>query len=479
MDANSRQLIDAQFDRAVEIVQGFPKTGPIQTGYEDKLNMYSLYKQATVGNVQGQRPNVWDMLGRAKWDAWAKHKDLDPYEAKWLYVEALLKVLRKYSDKTVARDLVRELEAYAGDPTNLVMSECATGVTSPGSDSSGSSEAGPSGQMASASLRQAQYAQAQALQAQQRGPGPDPLESETDESTTDEEDEELDRVPHSLVPPHAAGQLNRPQSSLSSRPYRTPMASTLLMSPPPQALVPTSQPHPGFQTQSAFAESSTSIPSSAFPPTTSLSYPEQLARSPEFPPSAQGYPSRAGYRPPSTTGTRQYPLQAGPPRPASLPLLERAVESVQAHLAAITERLETLEGVVHHSTASLTSIGRGSPYAYGHAGGRPDAPPLQWDLDDMGMWSIVLRPLARALRLFRQLAVFLASGDAHGGRTPTFVVIRRLFLDISFVLCVLAVATTGWRRTGVRRREVSVALNVLWRAIVGQQAPRHMAERGV
>lgn len=25
-------------------------------------------------------------------DAWAKHKDLDLYEAKWLYVDALLKV---------------------------------------------------------------------------------------------------------------------------------------------------------------------------------------------------------------------------------------------------------------------------------------------------------------------------------------------------------------------------------------------------
>ena len=25
-------------------------------------------------------------------DAWAKHKDLDPYEAKWLYVDAMLKV---------------------------------------------------------------------------------------------------------------------------------------------------------------------------------------------------------------------------------------------------------------------------------------------------------------------------------------------------------------------------------------------------
>ena len=31
-------------------------------------------------------------------------------------------VLRKYSDKTAARDLVRELESYGGDPANLVHS---------------------------------------------------------------------------------------------------------------------------------------------------------------------------------------------------------------------------------------------------------------------------------------------------------------------------------------------------------------------
>jgi len=77
------------------------------------------------------------MLGRAKWyalwfyafrvltlplrrDGWAKHKDLDSYEARWLFVDALLKILRKYSEKTVARDLVRELESYGGDPANLV-----------------------------------------------------------------------------------------------------------------------------------------------------------------------------------------------------------------------------------------------------------------------------------------------------------------------------------------------------------------------
>jgi len=32
--------VHSQFRRAVEIVQGLPKQGPIQTGYEEKLAMY-------------------------------------------------------------------------------------------------------------------------------------------------------------------------------------------------------------------------------------------------------------------------------------------------------------------------------------------------------------------------------------------------------------------------------------------------------
>ena len=44
MDTDSRTLIDQQFDRAVEIVQNLPSTGPIQTGYEDKLRMYGYVR---------------------------------------------------------------------------------------------------------------------------------------------------------------------------------------------------------------------------------------------------------------------------------------------------------------------------------------------------------------------------------------------------------------------------------------------------
>lgn len=34
----------------------------------------------------------------------------------------LSQVLRKYSDKTIAKNLVEELESYGGDPSNLVLS---------------------------------------------------------------------------------------------------------------------------------------------------------------------------------------------------------------------------------------------------------------------------------------------------------------------------------------------------------------------
>jgi acyl-CoA-binding protein len=38
------------------------------------LKIYSLYKQASAGDVEGKRPGFTDMVGRAKFDAWAALK---------------------------------------------------------------------------------------------------------------------------------------------------------------------------------------------------------------------------------------------------------------------------------------------------------------------------------------------------------------------------------------------------------------------
>ncbi|KAJ7688436.1 hypothetical protein B0H17DRAFT_1068717 [Mycena rosella] len=454
---SSQDLIDAQFDRAVEIVQGLPQTGPIQTGYDEKLTMYSLYKQATVGNVTGPRPGLWDMLGRAKWDAWSKHKDLDPYEAKWLYVGALMKVLRKYSDRTVSADLIQELESYGGDPSNIVTSRTLSGSRQSDSSGSSSSEEGAS-----------HYVPAQ----EQARPHAEP------ETSEDDTEDEADRLVPAIHEP-SDPQINRPPSSVSSNRYRTPMAGSLATSPPPVLhRVPETQPMPGFETPSAFGEPSTS--SSFFPPSSyaglgqfSQSSRAELTSPPNVYPA---YPQNRGQVQPIPG--RQYGV---PSRPVSRPTIEHAIENVQAHLAALSERIESLEslsGRLSRSRISVSPRVAGSP-SWGPGRGSPahgrDA--HEWDLDDLGMWSLVVNPVARGIEALREAATFFARDE---NRSPTLIIVRRLCLDVSFLLCVLAVIRTLWRKSGVRRREVNAALVVLWRAILGtKKAPRTMVDRGV
>ncbi len=51
------------------------------------LKLYALYKQATVGNVEGTRPGVSDMVGRAKWDAWNELQGLAAEAAMQQYID--------------------------------------------------------------------------------------------------------------------------------------------------------------------------------------------------------------------------------------------------------------------------------------------------------------------------------------------------------------------------------------------------------
>ena len=50
------------------------------------LKLYALYKQATVGDVECKRPGFTDMVGRAKYDAWAAIKGTAGDEAMNQYI---------------------------------------------------------------------------------------------------------------------------------------------------------------------------------------------------------------------------------------------------------------------------------------------------------------------------------------------------------------------------------------------------------
>jgi acyl-CoA-binding protein len=74
--------IRKRFDAAVSAVKSLsnePSTGEL-------LELYALYKQATVGDVSGPRPGAFDVRARAKHDAWAKAKGLKTEDAMARYV---------------------------------------------------------------------------------------------------------------------------------------------------------------------------------------------------------------------------------------------------------------------------------------------------------------------------------------------------------------------------------------------------------
>ena len=57
------------------------------------LTLYALYKQIKLGDAQGGRPDFFEMVDRAKWDAWnaIKGKDNDTAMQDYINLIASLK----------------------------------------------------------------------------------------------------------------------------------------------------------------------------------------------------------------------------------------------------------------------------------------------------------------------------------------------------------------------------------------------------
>ena len=53
------------------------------------LKIYALYKQATAGDNSEKRPSFYDVVGRAKWDAWEKLKGTGLDAAKQQYIDLI------------------------------------------------------------------------------------------------------------------------------------------------------------------------------------------------------------------------------------------------------------------------------------------------------------------------------------------------------------------------------------------------------
>ena len=74
--------IDEQFQAAVAASTELPA----KPDQDTMLKLYSLYKQATEGDVEGKRPGFTNPVGRAKYDARKELVGTAPDQAKQEYV---------------------------------------------------------------------------------------------------------------------------------------------------------------------------------------------------------------------------------------------------------------------------------------------------------------------------------------------------------------------------------------------------------
>jgi diazepam-binding inhibitor (GABA receptor modulator, acyl-CoA-binding protein) len=80
------------FEAAAQRVQKLSR----KPSNEDLLKLYACYKQGSVGDVVGARPSVFDVKGRAKFDAWSKLKGVSQERAQADYVTLAERLVREF-----------------------------------------------------------------------------------------------------------------------------------------------------------------------------------------------------------------------------------------------------------------------------------------------------------------------------------------------------------------------------------------------
>ncbi len=71
-----------------------------KTMSDDELKeVYALYKQATVGDINVAKPGMLDLKGKAKWESWNGKKGMAQDKAKEEYVAFAKKMLSKHGTR--------------------------------------------------------------------------------------------------------------------------------------------------------------------------------------------------------------------------------------------------------------------------------------------------------------------------------------------------------------------------------------------
>eukprot|EP00038_Savillea_parva_P026078 m.51249 g.51249 ORF g.51249 m.51249 type:complete len:1083 (-) comp7292_c0_seq1:177-3425(-) len=98
---NHLPSLQSRFTHAVERTKAskaISAAAARETSTRDKLLLYAYYKQARNGPCTRAKPRKWEVIKRAKWEAWYELGDMPREEAMQRYITMLLSVVTKLPD---------------------------------------------------------------------------------------------------------------------------------------------------------------------------------------------------------------------------------------------------------------------------------------------------------------------------------------------------------------------------------------------
>uniref|UniRef100_A0A8D8SEE7 Acyl-CoA-binding domain-containing protein 5A n=2 Tax=Cacopsylla melanoneura TaxID=428564 RepID=A0A8D8SEE7_9HEMI len=103
---------EEKFHAAVNVIRNLPKSGSYQPSHDLMLRFYSYFKQATEGPCKQPKPGFWDVVRKAKWDAWKKLADMSKEDAMKGYVEELRKIVETMSYNDNVETFMGSLDSF-------------------------------------------------------------------------------------------------------------------------------------------------------------------------------------------------------------------------------------------------------------------------------------------------------------------------------------------------------------------------------
>lgn len=104
--------VEAKFNAAVNVIRNLPKNGAYQPSNELMLRFYSYYKQATEGPCPNPKPAFWEVVKKAKWDAWMRLGNMSRMEAMNNYVDELKKIVETMSYTDNVANFLGSLDSF-------------------------------------------------------------------------------------------------------------------------------------------------------------------------------------------------------------------------------------------------------------------------------------------------------------------------------------------------------------------------------